>query len=75
MGKVVEFCGVTRLDIPPERVLRAALDAGMKSVVVVGFDADGNDYFAASMADAGEAHWHLARGQHALMRMVDEMEE
>lgn len=73
MGEVVVLDIVTRLDIPAERVLQAALDAGLQSVVVVGYDADGEEYFASSLADGGDALWLLQRGSYKLLSMPEKM--
>lgn len=73
MSDVVEFTGITRLDLPPERILNRAIEAGMTEVVVCGFDADGKEYFVSSLADGGDALWHLERAKHRLMNMADEL--
>lgn len=65
----------TRLDLPVDRVLTAALEAGMTEVVIVGYDADGNDYFASSKASAEPVLWHLERAKWRLMRQVDDLEK
>lgn len=62
---------VTKLDIPAERVLQAALDAGLTDVVITGYDPDGNEYFASSMADGGDALWLLERAKLELLRIGD----
>ena len=49
---VVEFTGVTVLDIPAEKVLTSAIREGLESVVVIGYGANGEEYFASSMVDA-----------------------
>lgn len=72
MGDVVILPVVTRLDIPPERVLKGALEADLTEVVVVGYDKDGNEYFAASMAGGGDALWHLERAKLKLLKVSDE---
>jgi methylmalonyl-CoA mutase cobalamin-binding subunit len=74
-AEVVKFTGITTLDLPPDQVLRAALDAGMTEVVISGYDADGNNYYSGSMSDAMRAHWHLARAQHRLMCLCDDLED
>lgn len=71
---VVEIGCVTKLDLPVERVLRKALEDGMTEVVVIGYDADGNDYFASSRASAEPILWHLERAKWRLMRQVDDLE-
>ena len=75
MGEVVESGIVTRLDTDPARVIRSALDAGLTEVVMVGLDADGDFYFASSLADGAQAAWHLDRAKWKLMQIVDEMEQ
>ena len=44
-------------DIPPERVIEAALDASLSVAIVIGRRADGTIYFASSTGDVKEAHW------------------
>ena len=74
-AEVLPFTGVTTLDIDPVQILDAAKAAGLTEVVICGVDADGNEYFASSVADAGSASWHLARAKWNLMRQVDRMVE
>lgn len=52
---------ITKLDIPADRVLNAALDAGLTGVVVLGWDADENEYFASSIADGADVLWLMER--------------
>ncbi len=52
MGKIIPIGGVTRLDLPPDRILEAA-KGKMEGVVIVGFDKDGEVYAASSYADGG----------------------
>ena len=68
---VVVLPVVTRLDASPERVLQAAIDAGLTGAVVLGWDADGNEYFSSSMADGGEVNWLLDRCKHKILSGVD----
>lgn len=71
MGDVTEFTGLTRLPSDPQRVLELACGANLSSVVVIGFDAGGNEYFHASDADGGDVLWHLARAQHKLLSVPE----
>ena len=64
----------TKLDLPPELLLEAALQAGMTHVVIVGYDGEGKEYFASSQSDAAETLWHLERARHQLMQIVDRRE-
>lgn len=72
MGDVIVMKCVTRLDVPPERVLEEALSAGLGAVVIAGYDADGKEYFAASCEDGGETLWLLERMKLKLLRLGDE---
>lgn len=47
----------TTLDIPVERVLNAALKKNLKTCFVMGFDEDGECYFAGSSSDGGDIMW------------------
>ena len=60
MGKVVDFGGITKLDLSPERVLAMA-EGHLEGVVILGYDKDGEEYFASSYADGGEVLWLLER--------------
>lgn len=75
MSEVVNFPGITTLDLDPARVLDAAKSDGLVEVVICGVDADGNEYFSSSVADAGTCGWHLDRAKWNLMRQVDRMIE
>ena len=66
MGEVIQLGGVTRLDIPADRVLEGAMGK-LKSVVVIGYDEAGEEYFASSIADGGEVLWLLERCKQELM--------
>jgi len=66
---VVVLGVVTTLDIPVERVLEGAKD--LTKVVLVGYDADGEEYFASSFSDGGEAIWLMERAKLKLLRMAD----
>jgi hypothetical protein len=66
----VEALGcATRLDIPPNRILTAALAAGLSDVLVIGWDEDGTLYTASSMASGPEALWLLELCRKDLLRI------
>lgn len=73
MADITKFTGISRLDLDPDQVLQAAIGE-MDEVIICGFDKDGNQYFASSVADGGQALWHLERAKWALMKKVDELE-
>jgi len=62
---------VTRLDIDVDRVLQSAMEANIKSAIVLGEDADGSLYFASSVADGGQVLWWMEKAKHALMDITE----
>lgn len=71
-AEVVMWPGVTRLDLPAERILDMAREAGLEKVVIVGLDAGGEEFFASSIADGGHIVWLFERAKLKLLRIVDE---
>ena len=67
MSNVVELGCQTTLDIPPERILRKAIEADLETVLLVGRTKDGGLYFAGSSADGGDALWLMELAKHELM--------
>lgn len=61
--KVIPFGGITRLDLPVDRILDGAKEWGAQSVVVIGRDGDGEFAFASSAADGGEVLWLLEKAK------------
>ena len=59
MGDIVRLNNVTRIDIPADVILEAALKANLKSVVLVGYGEDGDIYAASSLADGADALWMI----------------
>ena len=72
MGKVIPINGITRLDLPPNQILDAERDK-LECVVVLGYDHDGQEYFATSLADGGEVLWLLERCKVALFAAADSL--
>lgn len=70
-GKVVHFGGISRIDSDPQLVLDFAGEAGLKAVLVIGYDANGEEYFGSSYASGPEALWLIERARHRLMQMGD----
>lgn len=73
MTDVVRFPGISYLDLDPDQVLQEAVGK-LDQVVICGFDKDGNQYFASSVADGGQSLWHLERAKWALMKITDDLE-
>ncbi len=75
MGEVVHWNGISTLPANPQTVIERAQMKGMTSVVIVGFDADGDEVVLSSEADGAQALWHLERARYKLMRITDELAE
>lgn len=71
MGEVVTFTGITKLDLPPDRILEAAVGV-LDNVVVLGYDKEGNEYFASSYADGGSVLWLMERLKKQLLAACEE---
>lgn len=68
---VVGIGGVTRLDIPAERVIDEAAKADLDAVIIIGTDQDGDFYFASSQADGGDVLWWLEIAKKRLLEIGD----
>ena len=70
---VIPLGGITRLDMPVDRVLDAAKeklhDGDAGGVVILGWDKDGGFYFNSSIADGGEVIWLLEKAKLALLNV------
>lgn len=64
---VVLLQTVTSLPLPADRVLDQA-PRDMQSVVICGYDKDGDFYFAANIADGGDVLWLLETARLRLMQ-------
>lgn len=69
MGEVIELDIVTRLDIPPEKILRKAAKKELTDVLVIGWDAAGDFYFASSMAAGPDCLWLIKLAEKGLMEV------
>lgn len=56
MGKVIPLNNVTKLDLPVDRVLESAKNE-LEGVVLMGYDKEGELYFASTYADGGDVLW------------------
>ncbi len=68
---VVVLGGPNTVDLPPARVLAGALEANLESVLVLGLDKDGREYFAGSTSDAGLVLCLVERFKYMIMREAD----
>ena len=69
---VINLPVVTRLDLPPDRVLQEALNADLEGVVVIGYAKDGSEYMASSIAGGPEVNWLLDRCKARMMAFDDD---
>lgn len=74
LGNVVSAPIISRVDCSADDTVREALGK-LDAVVIVGYDREGNEYYASNVADGANALWHLQRGIHNLMTIVDKLEE
>lgn len=63
---------MTNEDVPVAKVLAGAEMADLEEVVIVGYDKDGDFYFASSKASGPEVLWALAYAKKKLLDIVDE---
>lgn len=72
MADVVLFRGITRLDLPADRVLMDAAENGdLDGVVIIGATKDGGEYFASSIADGGTVLWLMERFKTKLLAVPE----
>ena len=71
MAEIIPLPAVTRLDIDPDRILNAAVGE-CDSVVIIGYDKDGDEYFASSIADGGTVLWLIERMKKQLLDVPDQ---
>lgn len=67
MGEVVEFDGVTRLDLDPKKTIEQALEVDLDGIVMIGRTSEGKLYFASSIADGGDVLWLMKIAEKALL--------
>lgn len=71
MSNVAVLNMVTRLPIPTERVLSSALENGMDTVVVIGWDNNKDFYFASSEPSGPEVVWLLEVAKKRLIEIAE----
>lgn len=67
MGDLVYLPVITKLDIPADRVLSQV--PSLKTVVIMGYDQDGELYFASSVADGGDVLWLMEQCKQRLLQV------
>jgi hypothetical protein len=71
MSNIVDFPGITTVDLAPDRVLQAAIDVKLKTAIVIGYTENGDEYLATSTASGPTVLWLLERVRHAMMTEAD----
>lgn len=73
MSNVIQFRGITRLDLDPDIVLENT-KGKLESLVICGYDKDGTEYFASTYADGGDVLWLLERMKLRLLTIAEDQE-
>ena len=67
---IIDFPGTTKAEVSVSDVMDGA--KLLQMVVIMGYDKDGNEYFATSSADIQECYWLNARFRKFLEEIGDE---
>lgn len=67
MAEIITLDLITKLDIPVERVIDGAKKADLETAVVIGWDKDGEFYFASNKADGADVLWLLEQAKKRLL--------
>lgn len=70
-AKIIPLGGVTRLDLPVDNILDKAKER-LDSVVLMGWDKDGELYFASTIANGGDVLWIMEKCKAALLQAGEE---
>lgn len=70
MSNVIRLPCITTLDLDPDVILEGTAGK-LKTVVILGYDQDGEEYFASSVADGGTVIWLMERCKKALLEVGD----
>lgn len=71
MAKVLDFTGGTTVDIPPNKVLKGAIEQDLASVLVIGEDKKGDLYIAGSTSNVPEILFLLERFKFIILSGVN----
>jgi hypothetical protein len=69
LAQLVVLPVITSLNLPTERLLQAAMDHKLGSVVIIGYDTDGEFYFASSEASGPSVLWDLEMAKKKLLEV------
>ena len=66
-AEIINFSGVTRLDLEPDDILNAAVGEGLTEVIVMGWDADGDLYLASSKGRRADVNYLIDKAKQYLL--------
>lgn len=69
-NNVVRLPCVTTLDLNPDVILEEAVGK-LETVVLLGYDHDGGEYFASSVADGGTVMWLMEKVKKQLLEVCE----
>jgi hypothetical protein len=72
VGNVVVLDGWTKLDIPSSRVLEEAIKSDLQTAVVMGYDKEGQLYFASTIGNLGDVCWLMELSKQLMLRVSEE---
>ena len=70
-AKIITLDCLSRHDLSADRVLRGAIDADLEGVVHMGYDKEGEHYFASSYGGGGTCLWLLEKLKAQLLSAGD----
>lgn len=70
MGDVIQFTGLTKLDLDADTVLEN-LKGNLSGFVIAGYDKDGKEFFSSTYSDLGSVLWLLERMKKMLLELED----
>jgi hypothetical protein len=66
-AEVVEYPGITKLDLPAEKILSRAIDADLEDVLIIGWEKDETLYAASTTANVGKLLHLIETFKHKLI--------
>jgi len=72
MGEVIKQTWATALDLNPEVVLNAAVEANLDNVIVIGWTKDDALYFVTSKTETADILLSLEAAKHSLINQAFE---
>lgn len=67
---IIQFTGLTKHDLPPDQILEAAMGK-LDEVVILGWDKEGQLYFASTKADGPNVLWLMEVAKKELLDICE----